>query len=207
MQASRKEKAPRVQIEVPSIPAPPIINRLASGDNAKHIESFVVTECENHFRLFALTENRTHAAIYSMDLTVKPPYHAEDWGQLVIRAHPYVEPKPDPDPENEGTYYIELKKSATSVFESKVFKVLYPVVLLRPMTVGELTAFLVDRNMHEYVFTPEMLGCRYFTIAVLSELAIAGYVPVQSGEKLQELAEKRLGTETEVGLFPNFKRP
>lgn len=207
MQTRGQGAAPRVRIDVPAIPAPPIKSRLQPGDDAKQIESFVVTECENHFSLYALTDNRTFAAIYSMVLTLEPPYHVETWGQLVIRACNYVEPKPDPDPENEGTFYVELRRSATSLFEFKVFKVLLPVALLHPMTIGELTSFLVARNMHEYVFTSEMLGCRYFTIAVLSELALAGYVPEGSGEKLQELAEKRLETETEVGLFPSFKRP
>lgn len=195
------------QLAVPPTPAPPVKYKTRTDDDAKHIDEFVVMECEFHFRLFALTENRSYAAIYHMDQALDPPHNEEPWGQLVISAHPFIKPRPDPNPQNEGVFMVDLPRSSSLIPREKTIKVLYPVKLLRPMTIGELTAFLLDRNMHEYVLTSEYLGCRYFMIALLSELELAGYVPEKSGERLQILAEKRLESETRVGMFPNFKRP
>lgn len=191
------------QLAMPKTPAAPILDKMSLADRAKTIGSLVAIEVGNHFYLSALVDEGANAVVYSMDWALlDSPYSADRRGYLKITSRPYAVPKPNPD--RPGTFLIDTGEEHMKnrpIRSSAVFAV---PVLLR-LTVSELTQFLLDRNMHDFVFNNN-LGCRFWTITVFRMLQEKHVVPENASEAFQTYVEKALGTETVQGMFPRLKQ-
>lgn len=188
---------------MPRTDATPIVDNTGPADREKRIEALVAIEIGNHFYLSALVDAGVNAVIYSMDWApVGTTYDSDRRG--VLKINPKVYSVPRPNPARSGAFLIDMGQAYTPSRDAWS-KVVFKVPVERRLTVGELTQFIVDRNLHDFVFNAN-LGCRFWTITLLKLLQEKHFVPESTAESLQAHAEKVLGTETVQGMFPRFKQ-
>lgn len=184
------------ETEMPTCPPSPVNDTTTEETRAKVIESFIAIENGDHFSLFALTDRETSAVIYSMNWAMMEPQRAAHMGQLVIKSRPFARPRRRPN----GTFVMAVTaRGGVKDIESKV---MYRVPVAKQLTVGDFTKFLMDRNMHDFVFN-RFLGCRYWVATVFTELELQKII-LKPMKSFQEFAEEILKNETMEGTFRKF---
>lgn len=185
-------KKPRgdTSLKIPDSPAPPPEDATTAEDKEMHIVELLALGTM-HFTLFAVSEDKQHGILYDMKWADKKK---KDRGKLCISARKNYTAAA-------GSGLETGKLDGTKLAD---FPLIYHIELRKPMTIGKLTHFILNRNMDDYVFN-ESNGCRYWVMTLLSELARQHFVNEDCDKVLEKAAVSKLGWLTTVGLFPNFE--
>lgn len=167
----------------------PIDDGSKPEDHEKTFDELVVVG-DKHFTISALLDGGTKAIVYSMEYGDKSGVFY--LGRLIVKSKKYSCTKLGP-----RAFDVRFDDSASTFYFAHV------VPLLKPMRVSELTKFIVDRNMGDYVFNGIGMGCRYWCLTLLSELGTHGFVDAKASEEAKSLIEHTEGP-TQAGLFRNF---
>lgn len=168
----------------------PVDDTSKAGDLEKIFDELVAIG-DDHFGIAALIDGGTRAVVYNMKYGEEDSRHS--LGQLVIRSKTYSSTQRGPH-----AFEIYLDGSELEL------RVVHRVPLLKLMTVSQLTRFILDRNMGDYVFNGIGLGCRYWVLTLLSELGRHGFVDIDAATHTQALIEQTEGPTME-GLFRSFE--
>lgn len=185
-------KKPRgdTTLKVPDTPAPPHEDGTTAEDKEMVIDELLALGTM-HFTLFAIGDAKQYGILYDMKWADKKK---KDRGRLCISARK----------DYKAMVGQDLETGAVDGTPLAAFPLIYHVKLLKPITIGKLTHFILNRNMDDYVFNGTF-GCRYWVMTVLSELARQHFVDDDCHKELEKAAVSKLGWLTTVGLFPNFE--
>lgn len=167
----------------------------ASNDLMLHFNIFAVVNCGKNAARF----NMTHARDRKL-------YSRDGRGELVITFMPFTKPQLEGESEDTGRHYVvvcdEKEKTKRTVYSS----VMVEKPLEKELTVGGFIAFLQARNMQDFHFNRDGMGCRWWTSIVLRELHDQGYIcgPDKVGDDFCKYAHKKMRFATEMGYLPNF---
>lgn len=168
----------------------PIDDKSDADDHEKVFSELVVVG-GSHFTISALIDGDTRAVVYNM-------LHRDEsdiciLGQLVVRSKTYSF-------SHLGPHAFKVRFNS---YES-TYRVARTVPLRKPMKISELTKFVEDRNMGDYVFDFDGKGCRYWVLTLLEELGKHGFVDVSAARDAEAIIEQTEGP-TMKGLFRNFE--